>query len=281
MRLNALAVACWAALVSLTSGAALEKRQTATTTTTRVPDSQCTHGPKTRACWTKGYSIATDFDQKFPVTGNTVSYDLEITNSTCNPDGNGVRLCMLINGKYPGPVIRATWGDKLVINVKNSMQHNGTSIHWHGVRQYHSTSEDGVNGITECALAPGDSKTYAFQVTQFGTSWYHAHYSSQYADGIVGTMVFEGPASANYDEDLGPYMVTDWYYPTAWQVQAIASQNFQRGRPPPPGNNILINGTNKNAAGGGSYGSVSIIKGKKYRLRLVSIRKACFHDTVG
>lgn len=222
MKLFFLTAACWATFISFGAAAVLEKRQTATTT--RTPDPQCTNGPKTRACWTKGYSIATDFDQKFPTTGNTITYNLEITNSTCNPDGAGARICMLINGKYPGPVIRATWGDRLSINVKNSMQHNGTSIHWHGVRQYHSTSEDGVNGITECALAPGDTKTYSFLVTQFGTSWYHAHYSSQYADGVVGTMVFEGPASANYDEDLGPYMLSDWYYQTAWQIQAIASQ---------------------------------------------------------
>lgn len=194
----------------LVSSAALERRQTSTTT--KPADSQCTNGPKSRACWTKGYSIATDFDQKFPITGNTIPYNPEITNGTCNPDGNGPRVCMLINGQYPGPTIHATWGDKLVINVKNSMQHNGTSIHWHAVRQYHSTGEDGVNGVTECALAPGDSTTYAFQVSQFGTSWYHAHFSSQYGDGVVGPMVFEGPATSNYDEDLGPYMVNDWYH---------------------------------------------------------------------
>lgn len=133
-------------------------------------DPQCTNGPKTRACWKNGYSIATDFDKKFPTTGNVVQYDLEISNGTCNPDGNGDRLCLLINNQYPGPLIRATWGDTLSITVKNSMLDNGTSIHWHGVRQFHSTGDDGVNGITECPLAPGDTKTYTFLVTQFGTS---------------------------------------------------------------------------------------------------------------
>lgn len=145
-------------------------------TSTRVADPACSNGPLTRACWSDGYSIATDFDQKFPTTGNTVTYNLEVTNTTCNPDGHGERLCLLINGQYPGPVIRATWGDQLVINVKNSMQDNGTSMHWHGVRQYNSPGSDGVNGLTECPLAPGDSTTYSFHVTQFGTSWYHSHY---------------------------------------------------------------------------------------------------------
>ena len=132
-----------------------------------APDPSCTNGPLTRACWKNGYSIATDFDLKFPTTGNIVSYNLEITNGTCNPDGNGKRLCLLVNNQYPGPTIRATWGDTLQITVKNSMQDNGTSLHWHGVRQYHSPGDDGVNGLTECPLAPGDTKTYTFQVTQY------------------------------------------------------------------------------------------------------------------
>jgi FtsP/CotA-like multicopper oxidase with cupredoxin domain len=41
----------------------------------------------------------------------------------------------------------------------------------HGVRQFNSNGEDGVNGITGCAIAPGDSKTYNFQATQYGSSW--------------------------------------------------------------------------------------------------------------
>lgn len=37
---------------------------------------------------------------------------------------------MLVNGQYPGPTIRASWGDTLDITVKNSLQNNGTSIHF-------------------------------------------------------------------------------------------------------------------------------------------------------
>lgn len=70
-------------------------------------DTVCTNGPTTRACWNSGYSIATDFDQKHPTTGVTVTYNLELTNGTCNPDGAGSRICFLINGQYPGPTITA------------------------------------------------------------------------------------------------------------------------------------------------------------------------------
>jgi FtsP/CotA-like multicopper oxidase with cupredoxin domain len=41
-----------------------------------------------------------------------------------NPDGSGgKRPVMLINNQYPGPVIRAKWGDWIVVNVKNNLQH--------------------------------------------------------------------------------------------------------------------------------------------------------------
>lgn len=214
--------------------------------------------------------MSQDFDQKHPVTGVTVHYTLEITNGTCDPDGSGSRTCFLINGQYPGPTIVADWGDTLVVDVVNRLQDNGTSVHFHGVRQLNSCGSDGVAGITECPIAPGTSGRYSMLVTQFGTSWYHSHFSAQYGDGVVGTMIFNGPASANYDIDLGVYPVTDWYYPTVYQSQYFAVANAQLQKPPPDADNILINGTNQNAAGGGKYNYVSIASGKRYRLRLIN-----------
>jgi hypothetical protein len=48
---------------------------------------------------------------------------------------------------------------------------------------------DGVNGITQCPIAPGDNFTYTFPVLQYGSTWYHSHYSMQYADGTQGPLV--------------------------------------------------------------------------------------------
>lgn len=64
--------------------------------------------------------------------------------------------------------------------------------------------------------------------------------------------------------------MTDWYYITAFQAASLAFQNGQAGLGPPVADNILINGTSKNAAGGGSYNKVTIQSGKKYRLRLIN-----------
>lgn len=107
MRLTQYAGVCLAALTSFSLATAvpvrsldLEERQD------RKADSACKNGPYTRMCWENGFSVATDFDQKFPLTGNTVTYDLEIKNTTCNPDGMEERTCLMINDQYPGQFIR-------------------------------------------------------------------------------------------------------------------------------------------------------------------------------
>ncbi|EUC33606.1 multicopper oxidase [Bipolaris zeicola 26-R-13] len=226
--------------------------------------------PNTRHCWAPGFTSSTDMYTSWPNTGVVRSYNLRVENTTCNPDGAGSRVCMLINGRYPGPTIVANWGDTIRVTVRNLLQSNGTSFHWHGFRMLNKNIQDGVNGITECAVAPGDFKTYEFQATEYGTTWYHSHFSHQYGDGVVGTVIVNGPATANYDEDLGVMPITDWYYKTAYQAASIAFQNGQAGLGPPVGDNILINGTAKNAAGGGSWNKVTIQAGKRYRLRLVN-----------
>ena len=48
---------------------------------------------------------------------------------------------------------------------------------------------DGVNGVTQCPIAPGDSFNYTFRAMQYGSAWYHSHYSVQYADGALGPLV--------------------------------------------------------------------------------------------
>ncbi|KAJ9627644.1 laccase, multicopper oxidase, benzenediol:oxygen oxidorectuctase [Taxawa tesnikishii (nom. ined.)] len=103
--------------------------------------------------------------------------------------------------------------------------------------------------------------------TQFGTSWYHSHFSAQYADGVVGAIVINGPATTNYDTDLGTMTLTDWFYDTAFALN-VRAQHSTAGPPTP--NNALINGTMKNANGGGSYLRTKVTKGKKYRLRLIN-----------
>lgn len=87
---------------------------------------------------------------------------------------------------------------------------------------------------------------------------------------MVGTIVINGPASSNYDIDLGTFPITDWYYETAQQANAQALESSQIGGGPPDANNILINGTNNYGSTGGVYQQVTVTSGKKHRLRLIN-----------
>lgn len=139
---------------------------------------------------------------------------MEITNTTLAPDGVE-RIVLTVNGTLPGPTIEADWGDTVIVHVTNSLTNNGTTIHFHGVRQNNTVQNDGVASVTQCPVAPGDSLTYTWRATQYGTSWYHSHYSLQAWDGVFGAIHINGPTSANYDTDLGNLFIQDWSHVTA------------------------------------------------------------------
>ncbi|KAJ4301509.1 hypothetical protein N0V90_003602 [Kalmusia sp. IMI 367209] len=204
---------------------------------------------KNRTCWLRPkdsdsglpeYSIGTDYENIFP-KGITRKYNLTITNETMYPDGCKNSEMKVFNGQYPGPWIEACWGDDIEVTVTNHLPCNGTTIHWHGLRQYNNVENDGVNGVTQCPIAPGDSFTYKFSARQYGTSWYHSHYSVQYADGLAGPLTIHGPNSADYDTAKDPILMTDWNQRSAFQdFSWSVATNTSR---PPPMNSILLNGT--------------------------------------
>ncbi|KAK3116658.1 laccase, multicopper oxidase, benzenediol:oxygen oxidorectuctase [Teratosphaeriaceae sp. CCFEE 6253] len=238
---------------------------TATSTTSVAPTSTCTNGPNSRNCWSGGLDINTDFDNNWPSTGRTVSYTWSITNTSLAPDGFK-RPVFAINGQYPGPLVEANWGDMISIKVTNNLADNGTSIHWHGIRQFHNNGQDGVPGVTECPLAPGQTKTYTFRATQYGSSWYHSHFSCQYGDGVLGPIIIHGPATANYDIESGALPITDWYYQT---VNYHASLAEHQNALPPEADNALINGT-MTSPSGGKYYVTPLTAGKRHRVRLMN-----------
>jgi hypothetical protein len=67
----------------------------------------------------------------------------------------------------------------------------------------------------------------------------------------------DGPATANYDEDLGPLTLTDWYNHPAFETGEQA-QHSRRGPPLP--DNILVNGKHKGPDGTGEYHKITVRK---------------------
>lgn len=180
---------------------------------------------------------------------------------------------MLINGEFPGPLIEANWGDYFEITVTNEIPDEGTSIHWHGLLQKATPYMDGVPGVTQCPIAPGRTFTYRFQADLYGSSWYHSHWSSQYASGLFGPIVIYGPKDVDYDRDLGPIMISDYFHGYyIEQVEKTLANPASGLAGPPLANNNLINGKTNN--GGPGIATFHVRSGKTYRMRLINTSAA-------
>jgi len=144
----------------------------------------------------------------------TVTYDFEISWVTANPDGMANRPTIGINGQWPIPRIQADVGDRIIVNVLNSLGNQSTSLHFHGIFMNGTTDMDGPSFVTQCPIPPGARFTYNFTVEQPGTYWYHSHTHGQYPDGLRGPLIINDPNSpfkGLYDDEL-VMTVSDWYH---------------------------------------------------------------------
>jgi FtsP/CotA-like multicopper oxidase with cupredoxin domain len=80
----------------------------------------------------------------------------------------------------PGPELRVRQGDLVEVTVANRDIADGVTIHWHGLDV--PNAEDGVAGVTQDAVLPGQTYTYRFRPEQAGTFWYHTHENA--SDGV-------------------------------------------------------------------------------------------------
>lgn len=94
------------------------------------------------------------------------------------------------DGAVPGPIIRGRKGGTIRVRFRNELD-QPTSIHWHGIRI--ENSMDGVAGLTQPAVEPGDTFDYVFAVPDAGTYWYHAHNRSweQVERGLYGALIVD------------------------------------------------------------------------------------------
>ncbi|MEU7875726.1 multicopper oxidase family protein [Dactylosporangium sp. NPDC049140] len=93
------------------------------------------------------------------------------------------------NGQVPGPPITVTQGDLVEVALRNTDIQDGVTVHWHGYDV--ACGEDGVPGLTQNIVAPGEEFVYRFRADQVGTYWYHTHQVSDRGvrKGLYGTLV--------------------------------------------------------------------------------------------
>jgi FtsP/CotA-like multicopper oxidase with cupredoxin domain len=98
---------------------------------------------------------------------------------------------LTFDGRVPGPELQVRQGDLVEVTLVNEDIEEGVSIHWHGVDV--PNREDGVAGVTQEAVRPGERYTYRFRADQVGTFWYHSHQSAadEVRRGLYGALVIQ------------------------------------------------------------------------------------------
>ncbi|XP_019191200.1 PREDICTED: laccase-22-like [Ipomoea nil] len=189
---------------------------------------------------------------------------------------NTSRLCaskpiVVVNGKFPGPVLYAREGDTVVVRVANHVQEN-VSIHWHGVKQFRTGWSDGPAYITQCPIQPGQSYLYNFTLTgQRGTLLWHSHINWQRAT-VHGAIVILPKLGVPYPfpkpdkEEI--IVLGEWWNSN---VEDVINHAMQLGIPPNVSDAHTINGLPGPTPTCSSKGyNLEVESGKTYLLRVVN-----------
>jgi FtsP/CotA-like multicopper oxidase with cupredoxin domain len=124
-------------------------------------------------------------------SGPTRKFDLTAAQTVLQLDNGKTVEAWTFNGSSPGPELRVTEGDRVEVTLFNKDIADGVTIHWHGINV--PCSQDGIAGVTQDAVQPGEKFTYTFVASAPGTYWYHSHQMSsiQAKKGLLGSIVVQ------------------------------------------------------------------------------------------
>jgi FtsP/CotA-like multicopper oxidase with cupredoxin domain len=162
--------------------------------------------------------------------------------------------------RVPGPEIRVRQGEPVRVIVRNQLPED-TTVHWHGIRL--PSPMDGVPGLTQPPIKPGESFTYEFTPPDAGTFWYHPHADSlrQLGRGMAGAFIVEERTAVAVDRDL-VWVLSDWRLTSDAQIAPGFGNRMEAAMSGRIGNTVTLNGAVTD--------EVSVQAGERVRLRLVN-----------
>lgn len=168
------------------------------------------------------------------------------------------------DGQVPGTPIRCVQGQGLNISVNNALD-VPTSVHWHGIRL--PNAMDGVVGLTQAAIEPGESFHYQFTPPDAGTFWYHSHVNAyeQVGRGLYGPLIVEELSPPQVDRDL-VWMIDDWRLNDDAQIIDNFGAGHDRSHAGRIGNVPTVNGRFRDV--------VKVRSGERLRIRLINASNA-------
>lgn len=172
--------------------------------------------------------------------------------------------CWGYNGSVHGPTIEATEGDRVRIFVTNRLS-APTTVHWHGLLL--PNGMDGVGGLNQRSIEPGQTFRYEFTLRQSGTCMYHSHHDemTQIALGMTGLFVIHPR------EPLGPPVDRDFAIMLhEWRIDPGSSR-------PNPNEMIEFNVLTMNAKVFPATAPLVVRKGQRVRIRIGNLSPMDHH----
>lgn len=138
-----------------------------------------------------------------------------------------VARCWGYNGSTPGPTIEALEGERVRIYVTNRLG-EATTVHWHGIDL--PNGYDGVAGLNQPAIQPGETYVYEFVLRQHGTHMYHPHADemTQMAFGMMGLFIVHPrePEPAPVQRDYAVLLHNWAVHPGTYRPDPSVMQDF-------------------------------------------------------
>ena len=169
------------------------------------------------------------------------------------------------DGIVPGPLLRGLRGKKMTVAVTNQLA-QPTTVHWHGLRI--ENAMDGVAGLTQEPIKPGETFTYSFVPPDAGTHWYHSHNRGweQVARGLYGPLIVDEVKPVDVDRDL-IIMADDWRLLNDGLLHAESLGNVgDKSHGGRLGNVLTLNAK--------PYENLKVESGERARLRIVNCANA-------
>ena len=164
------------------------------------------------------------------------------------------------NGSIPGPTIRGQEGQIIEVELINNLD-EPSSIHWHGLIV--DNAMDGVPGVTQDPVKPGESFNYRLKLQNAGTYWYHPHLngSEQLGRGLKGALIVESDEKLPWSQDI-VWLIDDWYLEKTGSIYPRFNTGHDLMHDGRWGNVVTINGNFQPA--------FSVSPGERIRIRLIN-----------
>jgi FtsP/CotA-like multicopper oxidase with cupredoxin domain len=169
------------------------------------------------------------------------------------------------NGTVPGPELRFKQGERLRVEIQNSLPVE-TTVHWHGLRL--PNAMDGVPGVTQPPIAAhGGRFIYEFDLPDAGTYWYHPHLGNpeQVSRGLYGALIVEEREPPEAERDV-TWVLSDWELDREARLDEEFGNPMAASHDGRVGNTVTLNGRVPE--------SFAVRAGERIRLRLINASSA-------